>query len=448
MGQQENPDPLALGDSLLAGKYKVLGVLGQGGMGVVYVTEHVRLKQKRAVKFMLPEIAANKTAMDRFFNEAIVGANLKIPGLVEVYDLEEWNGMPFIAMEFLEGRSLGSYLDEKGKIDPWEALDIIAEATIPLQALHDRGIYHRDIKPDNIFLCSSGPVRVKVMDLGIAHVRLPDNKLTKTGSMMGTPLCMAREMIRGEPIDGRTDLYALGVVLYRATSGSWPFMAEGYELFGKILETEPIDIAKLVQGLDSEIAAIIRKAGAAERDQRFSSVAELRSVIDQVRSRKPRRALAAPTDRTVADMPGPLPVARPSRARRIGFALLAIAVAVAAVATVLYLSRGRQPPPVEASAHVAPPPPVAAQPAKPPPASAPTANPAPAPTTAPVDEAPTGHRRTARHRTTPAPASTTPVAAPAAPSSNPPPSSPPAPAAKDEQKSLDSTANPFKKRTP
>src|SRR5262245_43917685 len=195
--------PIVIGQVL--GNYRVTGVLGQGGMGMVYEGEHAILRRRVAIKVLLPERSQNAEAVQRFFNEARASTLIHHPGIVDIIDFGyHAGGSAYIVMEFLEGDSLSRYLGRMQRLSPELALPVLRQLASALGAAHRKGIVHRDLKPDNLFLIPDpdmiGGVRVKVLDFGIAKLvdtDLHNSPRTRTGSVMGTPLYMSPEQCRG-----------------------------------------------------------------------------------------------------------------------------------------------------------------------------------------------------------------------------------------------------------
>jgi WD40 repeat protein len=204
------------------GPYRVLKVLGAGGMGVVYLGEDVNLKRPVALKAMLPGMGATPTARQRFIREARATAAVKHPHVVTVYFVGEDRGAPYLAMELLEGEPLDKRLDREKRPPLREALRIGREIAEGLAAAHARGLVHRDIKPGNVWLEGPGAL-VKVLDFGLARASEEGTQLTQQGAIVGTPAYMAPEQANGEAVDARCDLFSLGVVLYRMCTGQLPF---------------------------------------------------------------------------------------------------------------------------------------------------------------------------------------------------------------------------------
>jgi len=374
-------DPL-VGQELKS-KYRVLRLLGRGGMGAVYLGEHLSLGRECAIKVIRNDLgipdATFQAMVQRFRNEARIMSQLRVRGCVDLFDFDEdADGQPFIVMELLEGRSLQQHMDATGKIEWREMFRVLEEVCVPLAAAHERRIWHRDIKPDNIFLCSSG--EVKLMDFGVAHVDSPEGgRMTTERNVLGTPLYMSREHVTAAmDVDGRADVYSLGAVGYTGISGKHTFEAGNQtSLLVKIATEVPIDVLTHSPELPPEAAAVIRKAMAPERDARYSTVMEFAEVLRATRATVKRAPQIGPGEQTFASLspPAPAPSLAATRTRSTSRALavgvLVVALAIGGVALFLF-QRSH-------NAHNLP--------SAPPPAAAVT--PAPAPTAPMVEPTPT-----------------------------------------------------------
>ena len=225
------------------GNYKVVAKLGEGGMGAVYLAEHPLIGKKVALKVLHEEYSANQDVVGRFFNEAKAVNDIQHPNIVDIIDYgvvqtQQGPGFVYFIMEFLGGESLASCIQRESPMPPERAFSICMQVADALAASHAKGIIHRDLKPDNIILIQRGRERdfVKLLDFGIAKLTgdQPGSRKTRAGIVMGTPAYMSPEQCEGksEMIDGRTDTYALGIVLYEMITGRVPFIGEGY---GEIL---------------------------------------------------------------------------------------------------------------------------------------------------------------------------------------------------------------------
>ena len=215
-------------ERVLSANYELDREIGRGGMGIVYKAKDRRLKRPVAVKLLPPELAFRSEIRSRFLKEAETAASLSHPNIVPIYSVDERDGLVFFVMAFVDGENLGMRLHRENRLEPDETRRILKEVAEALAYAHERGVVHRDIKPDNILLCSDDDGRVMVTDFGIARAVTEgsDSRLTATGMAIGTPAYMSPEQSMGErEIDGRSDLYALGVVGYQMLSGELPFNA-------------------------------------------------------------------------------------------------------------------------------------------------------------------------------------------------------------------------------
>lgn len=274
---------------VIAGKYRLNKLLGQGGMGAVWGATNELISRRVAIKVLLPEIANHPEVLQRFFNEARICGSIRHPGIVDVLDLgKAENGSPFIVMEMLEGEPLSAQIERRKRLLPSEVLPVVRDVARTLALTHQRGVIHRDLKPENIFLhrLATGQTIAKVLDFGISKVAAPEGamRLTRTGTIFGSPAYMSPEQASGEgEMDFRTDIYSLGVVLYEALSGQLPFMDQNYNtVIVNIVVKTPPDITTLVSGIPSELASVVQKAMAKDRKQRFQTMEELAISIERL----------------------------------------------------------------------------------------------------------------------------------------------------------------------
>jgi serine/threonine protein kinase len=207
------------------GPYRILKMLGTGGMGVVFQAEDVPLQRLVALKVLLPTLAASPSARQRFLREAQTAAALAHDHIIPIYQVGEHRGLPYLAMPFLEGEPLDCRLRREGRLPLVEVLRIGRETAEGLAAAHERGLVHRDIKPANLWL-EGERGRVKIVDFGLALSTTRETRLTQVGAIVGTPAYMAPEQAEGNPVDARADLFSLGCVLYRLSTGELPFKGE------------------------------------------------------------------------------------------------------------------------------------------------------------------------------------------------------------------------------
>jgi serine/threonine protein kinase len=228
------PEPAEEEESLigavLSDRYRIDARIGAGGMGLVYKATHLLIGRTLAIKVLRRRYAEQDEVAKRFALEARVASSVKHMNVVDLLDYGTTPlGSPFYVMEFLDGRSLARELARNGSIEPARALDIACQIARGLSAAHQAGVIHRDLKPDNVYLVAAdqhGPELVKILDFGIAHVSGRKTRLTAAGAVVGTPEYMSPEQARGTDLDGRSDLYALGVVLFEALTGKVPLSAE------------------------------------------------------------------------------------------------------------------------------------------------------------------------------------------------------------------------------
>jgi hypothetical protein len=264
------------------GGYRVLQVLGSGGMGIVFRAEDPRLKRQVALKAMKPGIAAQHTAARRFLREAEAIAALEHDHIVTIYQVGEDAGIPFIAMQLLRGESLQQRLDRGDQLDLQEVVRIGSEIASGLQAAHARGLIHRDIKPDNIWL-QEGTGRVRILDFGLVQNDGEDLHLTGSGIVLGTPRYMAPEQARGLPVDHRCDLFSLGSVLYRMLAGRTPF--EGSNLTATLIAVaheQPRPLQEIAPHASPELAAFVMQLLSKDPAQRLQTATEVFTRLQQL----------------------------------------------------------------------------------------------------------------------------------------------------------------------
>jgi len=279
-GEAESPDDDDLVGTTLSNTYKVLRVLGEGGMGRVYEAQHTRINGKRfALKALHPEFARNKDVLARFQREVEAAAAINNQHVVGVYDVDQTaEGRPFLVSELLEGMDLGDYLEATPRLSVGFAIRIVRQICRALIAAHEKGVVHRDMKPENVFLTGNLTCpAVKVLDFGISRLEgQKGNTLTKTGFIMGTPSYMAPEQAKGARVDHRADVYAVGAILYQCVTGRIPFdRADATATLAAVLTEEPERPRSIVPDLPEHIEMIIQRAMAHEPDARFQSMAEL-----------------------------------------------------------------------------------------------------------------------------------------------------------------------------
>lgn len=273
--------------------------LGHGGMGSVWVADHLALRTQVVVKFIASDLRDSKEANERFSREAAAAAQVKSPHVVQTFDHGFTpEGVPYIVMELLEGRDLGAVLEEHGVCEPALVVEIVGQLARALDRAHARGIVHRDIKPGNIFLCDGGggEVFTKLLDFGIAKgVDAPKiDSATKTGSVMGSPYYMSPEQILGSRgLDHRSDLWSVGVVAFEALTGHRPFDAETMGGLAIRIHSEPLPVpSHLNPALSPHVDAWFARACARQASERFDSATEMADALASAVAGGPLRSLA------------------------------------------------------------------------------------------------------------------------------------------------------------
>jgi serine/threonine protein kinase len=291
--------PALAGDELgRLGKYRILKILGHGGMGVVYQAEDTQLERLVALKAMLPQLSGSATAGKRFLREARTMAKIKHDHVVTIYNVDEDRNVAFVAMELLTGESLSARLRREPVLPLRELLRIGRECADGLGAAHAQGLIHRDIKPGNVWL-EAPKGRVKILDFGLARAAEQEEgqRLTQQGSLVGTPEYMAPEQTRDDNVDLRCDLWSLGVLLYRASTGKLPF--QGTDTAGTIvaLETEtPLPPAQLNEALPAELSKLILQLLEKDREQRPASAEQVATALSALERRLRQSQLRAKSE--------------------------------------------------------------------------------------------------------------------------------------------------------
>ncbi len=273
--------------------YRIVGKLGQGGMGEVYAAEDTKLQRQVALKLLPPDVAADPERLQRFQREARAIAALNHPNVVTIYSVEETDGVQFLTMELVEGKTLGALIPPDGL-----PLDELLRLALPLvdavAAAHQHGIVHRDLKPANVMLASDG--RLKVLDFGLAKLkpgaadsaastttRLATESLTTPHAIVGTAAYMSPEQAEGRPVDHRTDIFSLGVVLYEMASGRRPFGGDTvFSVISSIIKDAPARLSDVKKSVPPALDRIVTKALAKDPAARYQSAADLRNALQDV----------------------------------------------------------------------------------------------------------------------------------------------------------------------
>jgi serine/threonine-protein kinase len=277
-------DALLSNGVMIAGKYRLDRPLARGGMGSVWVARHLALDMPVAIKFMDASIASLDEALVRFEREAKLSARIRSPHVVEILDYGTDLGRPYIAMELLLGEHLGERLRREGRLALPDAATIVVQVAKALRRAHEAGVVHRDLKPANVFLSRFDDEEiVKLLDFGIAKSGWGDDaEVTKTGVVLGSPSYMSPEQVRGiKYIDHRSDLWSLGVLLYRALTGQMPFQGESNLDVALRIAGEPYPLATSVApDLPIEVDDLFARALARDREERFQSAREMAAAIN------------------------------------------------------------------------------------------------------------------------------------------------------------------------
>jgi len=320
------------------GNYRALELIGEGGMGVVYLAEHPGIGRRAAIKILRPGLTDNPEITKRFFNEARAANAIRHPGIVEVFDCGTLpSGTSYIVMELLDGENLAARLRSRGRMPMADARRIAAQTASALAAAHAAGIVHRDLKPDNLFLVpddrDNALEMVKVLDFGIAKLGQDASRTssvrTRTGSVMGTPAYMSPEQCRGtREIDHRTDIYALGVILFEMVCGRPPFVSEGFGEMVHLHISQPPPAPRTINpAIPEELERLILWCLAKEPDERVQTMADVHAALT---GRPTPARMTAPTART------PRPVVAPATPTTFTQA------GAGALATEVTASRGRK----------------------------------------------------------------------------------------------------------
>jgi beta-lactam-binding protein with PASTA domain/predicted Ser/Thr protein kinase len=291
-------------DTVVDERYKVLNRIGSGGMADVYCAEDLQLGRRVALKLLYRRFAEDEEFVERFRREASSAAGLQHPNVVAVFDRGEFDGTYYIAMEFLEGRSLKQLVRQEGALDPDRAIDLVIQILKAARFAHRRGIVHRDIKPHNVIVDDEG--RAKVTDFGIARAGASD--MTETGSIMGTAQYLSPEQAQGHPVDARSDLYSIGVVLYELLTGRVPFDAESAVTIAlKQVSEEPVPPSHYNPAVSDQLEDVVMRALQKDPAFRFADAEEFIVALEQARGIPPgtgEYTRVAPHTGTYPGLPG------------------------------------------------------------------------------------------------------------------------------------------------
>jgi eukaryotic-like serine/threonine-protein kinase len=318
VGAQAGMPVLRLG-GVLGGRYQILRVLGEGGMGAVYQARDRELDRLIALKVIRPELAGNPSILQRFKQELILARNVTHKNVVRIFDLGEADGVRFITMEYIEGSDLRSLLHETGKFSAAEAVAVIKQVCLALQAAHAEGVIHRDLKPQNIMRDRNG--RIVVMDFGLAR-SLGDPGMTQTGALVGTLEYMSPEQAMGLELDPRSDLYALGLIFYELLIGKSPFKADSaLASLMKRTQEQAVPASDVDKNVPVAVSAIVGRCLEREPAKRYGSVLELLQHLEAWESNP---NLPASSIRHAERAPRSVQITLPARKLWISLALVAL----------------------------------------------------------------------------------------------------------------------------
>src|SRR4051794_15293063 len=277
------------------GSYRIESVAGRGGMGVVYIATQLRLNRLVALKVIAPDLAEDPGFRERFVHESQIAASIDHPNVIPVYEAGDEDGLLYLSMRYVEGTDLGRLLREQGRLEPRRAAAIVAQVADALDAAHARGLVHRDVKPANILIAAGD--RTYLTDFGLTKHAESSSGLTKTGTWVGTVDYVAPEQIQGEHVDARSDVYALGCVLFHTLSGQIPFPrpSEIAKIYAHLSDDPPaVDWAAL--GVPEGIDAVVRRAMAKDPAARYPSAGDLGRAAIAATEQRPQPM----SERTVA----------------------------------------------------------------------------------------------------------------------------------------------------
>lgn len=326
---------MALQTGFRLGPYVVVRSLGRGGMGEVFEARDTRLDRRVAIKTLRPELLADGSARRRFDREAKALSGLSHPNICTVYDVGHQDGLDFLVMEYIEGQTLAATLD-RGTLDERTAVRIAAQIAEALGEAHERGILHRDVKPQNVLVTPRG--QAKVLDFGLAKAVTAETEETATisevsraGMVVGTARYMSPEQIRGDEVDARSDIFSLGTVIYELLSGRVPFEGQtSAEIMSGILTKDPLPLERIAPSTSPEVQRIVRKCLEKDRVRRYQTVRDVAIDLDNLQ----HHATGTPPPAS-----GAYRTPRPRRVRRRGVAAVAAALSIALVAAAVVAVR-------------------------------------------------------------------------------------------------------------
>ena len=291
---QSNPSMLQPG-AILGQRYEILQILGEGGMGAVYKARDRELNRMVALKVIRPDLAGNQAIIDRFKQELLLATQVTHKNVIRIYDLSEADGMKFITMEYVEGEDLRGLMQQKGKLTPEEAVEIMQQTCRALEAAHSAGIIHRDLKPQNIMRDKTG--RILVMDFGLART-LEGDGMTQTGALVGTMDYMSPEQALGKDLDQRSDVFALGLIFYELLTGKMPYKADSVVAsLLKRTQERAAPVSSHDASIPKPLSNIVGKCMEPDVKLRYQSSAEILADLGRLAGRARGRNPALPQRR-------------------------------------------------------------------------------------------------------------------------------------------------------
>ncbi|MEJ7824125.1 MAG: Stk1 family PASTA domain-containing Ser/Thr kinase [Solirubrobacteraceae bacterium] len=298
-------------DAVIDGRYRILGHLGTGGMAEVYCAQDLQLERKVALKLLHDRFAEDDEFVERFRREASSAAGLQHQYVVSVYDRGDYDGTPYIAMEYVAGRTLKQLVTEHGPLDPAHAADLTVQILRAARFAHRRKVIHRDLKPQNVIVDEEG--RAKVTDFGIARAGASD--MTQTGSIMGTAQYLSPEQAQGHAVNERSDLYSIGIILYELLTGRVPFDAESAVTVAlKQVSESPLAPSRLNPAVTGELEAVVMRVLAKDPAERFADADEFIAALEAAASRIPSAAAMAAAEAAASGLPTAVGAPRPPAA--------------------------------------------------------------------------------------------------------------------------------------